>query len=82
MDDLQQLSNHEQELLAAKMERYAWYKNEGWNEELMVRVFPLNEQEIFFSVRNGSLDAKFSIKKEDALDLAERLIYAAKYQSL
>ena len=80
MDDLQQLSNHEQEVLQKKMDRPAYYKNEDWDETLELRVFPLNEKEIFLSVRTGSLQAKFNIKKEDALDLAERLIYAAKYQ--
>jgi transcription elongation factor len=82
MDDLQQLSNHEQEVLQKKMDRPAYYKNEDWDETLELRVFPLNEKEIFLSVRTGSLQAKFNIKKEDALDLAERLIYAVKYQSL
>jgi transcription elongation factor len=80
MDDLQQLSNNEQEVLAAKMDRFAYYKNEDWNETLELRVFPLNEKEVFLSVRTGSVQAKFNISKEDALDLADRLIYASKYQ--
>lgn len=82
MDDLQQLSNHEQELLQKKMDRPAYYKNEDWNETLELRVFPLNEKEIFVSFRTGSLQSKFNLRKKDALDFADRLIYAVKYQSI
>jgi hypothetical protein len=81
MDDLQQLSNHEQEVLAAKMDRAAYYKHDECNL-MQVRVFPLTKEEIFLGVRLGTLEAKFNLSKDDALDLAERLIYAAKYQSL
>ena len=81
MDDLQQLSNHEQEVLATKMDRAARYTSETWGD-MQVRIFPLDKEEIFVSVRTGSLEAKFNLRKEDALDFADRLIYAAKYQSL
>jgi hypothetical protein len=81
MDDLQQLSNHEQEVLQKKMDRAAYYKHDECNL-MQVRVYPLSNEEIFFGVRLGTLETKFNLSKEDALDLADRLIYAAKYQSL
>jgi hypothetical protein len=79
MDDLQQLSNNEQEVLAAKMDRAAMYTNETWGV-MQVRIFPLDKEEIFVAVRTGSVEAKFNLSKEDALDFADRLIYAVKYQ--
>jgi hypothetical protein len=79
MEDLQQLNN-EQDLLREKMERPAYYKHDEC-QLMQVRVFPLNKNEIFLAVRLGTLETKFNLSKENALDLADRLIYAAKYQA-
>jgi hypothetical protein len=79
MKDLQQLSNHEQEVLAAKMDRAARYTSETWGD-MQARIFPLDSEEIFVAIRTGSLEAKFNLSKKDAIDFADRLIYAAKYQ--